>query len=415
MRPPATLQTTRPPPAGTLDRRPSPLGGTRHPAATPDREEIQRRERVLRVDRTLAAALISFSLLFLGVLGAFRLGAFDPSRRLTVIPWELTLILLAFLSTAGMASIAARRFPPREGLAFGPDTGFRIEGRRDPARLFEFSIVSGGVTLGLGLGIAALLTYLHGTAPLGPSSTLLLTTLAIISNLAPLGWFEHRRMRHVRQVEERFPSFLRDFAEAYRSHQSMALAIRSVADNEYGELTRDVKRMAQQVSWGIPFPVALRRFGREVGTPLIERSASLIEKALEAGGDVSAILNVAARDAREIKTIERERRVTMGIYVLVVYVAFAVFLAVVAVLQGLFVPAMLAATQGATAAGGFGGLRTSPVSELDFRFIYYCAGFVQALGSGFVAGVLSEGTFAAGVKHASILIGLTLLVLGILL
>lgn len=390
-----------------------------HKGAGPLRE----REARERVDRTFWAGLVSLGVLVLVAVAGLELGVLESGRRVTLIPWELTLVILSFLVTAAMSVLAVRRYPRRESQVDEENDGglgrALVRGRRDPRALVEFWIVATGVSLGAAFAIASFTAYMGYLTALGsrellPGSPLLFASLSLLADFAPIGILEHRRVRHVRDLEERFPEFLRDLTEAHRASMTMARAVRVVSRGDYGALTPYARRMAQQVSWGLPFPVALRLFAERVGTPLIQRTVSLIVKATEAGGDIANVLDASARDAREIKAAERERRVTMGTYVIVVYISFGVFLSVVAVLQALFVPAMLRATQDPSVAG-VPGLAVSTVHELDFKFIYFCAGFVQALGSGIVAGVLSEGTFAAGLKHASILVTLALVVLGLLL
>lgn len=87
----------------------------------------------------------------------------------------------------------------------------------------------------------------------------------------------------------------------------------------------------------------------------------------------------AATDAREIKTLENERRTTMGFYTVVVYIAFLVFLAVASVLYGQFIPEVLATageTAGGELAGGqggaaVGGLSVSSLALADDRLLMF--------------------------------------------
>jgi flagellar protein FlaJ len=195
----------------------------------------------------------------------------------------------------------------------------------------------------------------------------------------------------------------------------MAQAIRVAGRGDYGRLNPEIRRMANQVSWGTGFPEAMRMFSERVGTPIITRAVALIIKATRAGGNAKDVLSAAARDAREIKALQQERRLSMTLYVIVVYVAFGVFLGVVAALQGLLVPALLRSTTG-VGGGQIGSVVIAQgLTIADFRLIYFGVGIVQAVGSGIVAGVMSEGSYGAGLKHATILVAIAVLVLGVLL
>ena len=90
------------------------------------------------------------------------------------------------------------------------------------------------------------------------------------------------------------------------------------------------------------------RFGRDLGTPLADRSVDLIAKASKAGGDISEVLRAAAKDTFEVVNLSQERSNNMLIYVIIVLVSFAVFLFVIAILVSTFLTTM--ATAGASAA-----------------------------------------------------------------
>lgn len=242
----------------------------------------------------------------------------------------------------------------------------------------------------------------------------LLASIAVFVTCAPVGYFSYAREKHVNQLEERFPDFLRDLNESYGAGLTMAQAIRVSARGDYGMLNPEIRRMANQVSWGTPFNDALRMFAERVETPIVTRAVALINKATRAGGNAKDVLAAAARDAREIKALQQERKLSMTLYVIVIYVSFSVFLGVVAALQGLLVPALLTSTQ--AAGGSVGGLSVATnVSFMDFRLIYFGVGLVQALGSGIVAGVMAEGSLASGLKHGMIMLAMSVLVLGVLL
>ena len=104
----------------------------------------------------------------------------------------------------------------------------------------------------------------------------------------------------------------------------------------------------------------------------------------------------------------------MTLYVIVVYVAFGVFLAVTAALQNLLIPSVLGSTQSIGSNLGSGFAVSHSMTLTDFRYVYFGVGLVQAIGSGMVAGVMSEGNLQAGLKHASILVLLAILGLAFL-
>lgn len=101
-------------------------------------------------------------------------------------------------------------------------------------------------------------------------------------------------------------------------------------------------------------------------------------------------------------------------YVVVVYLSFAVFLVIAIALRTVFVPVIPSTEQLGTAAGSgagtFGaGISISPISEAQkahHSLILFHAAIVQAVCSGFVAGQMGEGDVKQGAKHVAIMLAI---------
>lgn len=351
------------------------------------------------------------------VLGAIvilvRTGIIGNPDRSGRTPWDLSIVLLGTAAALLMAALVARRAPYLHERSRGPGFDHQI------ARVELVSLLV-TIPVALLLSGAALLAWAGmmrsvpwaGSDPMAPP---ILAALAVLAATGPYAYFSYARGRQVLAMEARFPDLLRDLNESYAAGMTMAQAIRVASRGDYGKLNGEIRRMANQVSWGASFTDAMQHFADRVGTPLVGRAVALIIKATRAGGNVKDVLAAAARDAREIKAIEADRRLNMTLYVIVIYVAFAVFLGVTAALQGLLIPSVLHATLGVAGAPVSGLSFGQNLGLVDFQFIYFGVGIVQALGSGLVAGVMGEGNLEAGLRHSAILVAVTILVLGVLL
>ncbi len=229
-----------------------------------------------------------------------------------------------------------------------------------------------------------------------------LVLIIILLSIVPPGFLSYIRNRKIKRIEEEFPDFLRDIAESNSSGMTLTQAVQTAAQGSYGPLTSEVKKMSDQISWGISFNEALKRFSNRIKTPLIKRSISLITEAERAGGDVTEILNAAAKDAREVKTLEKDRKADMAMYVVIIYVSFFVFLAVILILYNSFIPVMARASQ-ATSGGATGGLISGDFDPDLYRRLFFHASTIQAFVSGLVAGKMGEGRLDAGLKHSFVL------------
>ena len=235
---------------------------------------------------------------------------------------------------------------------------------------------------------------------------------AILTMIGPFGFYEYTRYKKINSMEERFPEFLRDLAESRKAGMTMAKAVEMAAKGDYGHLTPEIKKMAVQISWGLPFSEALKRFGERIKTPLIQRTTAMVVKASESGGKIADVIEAAAKNVREIKILQSERKTEMKMYLMIIYIAFFVFLAVIIALSGMFLPKLLQASQQAAGIAGMGGARAG-IEE--YKFIYICTALSQAIGNGIVAGSLAEGKAIAGLRHATIMILITYLVFKLIL
>jgi flagellar protein FlaJ len=227
---------------------------------------------------------------------------------------------------------------------------------------------------------------------------------AVLAGTGIYGFYEYFRLRRIYKIDSIFPNFVRDLAESRRAGMTFTKAILFASKGNYGILTPEIQKISQQVSWGSGVTDALIGFSQRVKTKSIQRTISLIIEASKSGGNVADVLDVAAKDAREIKMLETERKTNMASYVIVIYVGMFVFLAIVGILCVKFIPAMTGsgmAGLGSAMGSGGGG---SSVNPKDITAIFYFASLVQGFGSGFVAGVFEDGNFTSGVKHVFIMV-----------
>lgn len=226
----------------------------------------------------------------------------------------------------------------------------------------------------------------------------------------PYGFYKSAQMKKIRDIEVRLPEFLRDVAEAGRFGMTLAQAIKVSSRGRYGKLTPEIHRMAAQIDWGVPASEAMRLFSERVNTPLVKRMTSIIIKANDAGGSVSDVLTMVAHDARESMLNQAERKLAMSTYTVVIYVAFAVFIATIFILNSTFLPKMTEAGQmvaeGAEKAGvDTSGLATIKVDTIPtIQTIFILSVLIHAFGDGILAGVLADGQIPTGLKHSFIML-----------
>lgn len=239
------------------------------------------------------------------------------------------------------------------------------------------------------------------------------TALAVVAVFV-LGTFAvayelHRR--RIDAIEAAIPDLLERLAGVNRAGMPIVSAIDHVRGPELGALADDVDRIWADLQWGADLQTALERFGSRVRTRVTSRMVTLLTESMNASGNLSDVLRIAARQAAADRRLKRERKGTMTEYMVVVYVSFLVFLFIVAILS-----TVLLASLPTEPIGGIDGVGGSPagltgVGQVDveaFERLLFHATLVQGLLSGLIAGQLSTGDVRAGAKHATVLVAIAI-------
>lgn len=228
----------------------------------------------------------------------------------------------------------------------------------------------------------------------------------ILTIIGPYSFYEYARYRKINKIEKHLPDFLRDLAENGKSGMPLHMAIRTASRGKYGELTKEIKKMSAQISWGASTEEALKKFAKRVNTPLVERCVALIIEASNSGGSVADVLTIASNDIKELQLLKEKRKIEMSTYKSIIYISFFVFLTVVLVLTTVLMPKMADANRGISEQNITSDvpINSSRTDLSELQFIFLCAAIVQALGDGLAAGVICDGKFVTGMRHSFIML-----------
>jgi flagellar protein FlaJ len=277
--------------------------------------------------------------------------------------------------------------------------------RRDYARII----------LIVGIVVAVVLLFVGFLDAIGGLNTGLewidFLAFGLMAMSGPYGFYMTSRHKKIKEIESRLPDFLRDVAEAGRFGMTLAEAIKVSSRGRYGKLTPEIKRMAAQIDWGVPAADAIRLFAERVNTPLVNRMMSIIIKANDAGGSVADVLTMVAHDARETMLSENERKIAMSTYMVVIYIAFMVFIATIFILNSTFLPKMAEAGQQVAEGAEAAGITNMPATiQTDIipqvQLIFVIAVVFHAFGDGILAGVLQDGRITNGLRHSFIMLAI---------
>jgi len=239
-------------------------------------------------------------------------------------------------------------------------------------------------------------------------------SIALLLVLIPYAVFYGIWAKKVLGIQELIPDFLERMAGINQSGLTIAQGIAIMVNTNLGLISYEIRKIKKDMDWGANFTEALVRFEERVSTPSIARTVTLITKASEMSGQIGEVLSIAAADAKMTEMLKKERHAEMFIYTVIVYLAFFVFLFVVAVLIMQFLPVLAnITTQGISATGILSGI--GAISIATFGRLLYHACLIQAFFSGLIAGQMGESSLAAGVKHACVLLLISLVVFNFIL
>jgi len=220
-----------------------------------------------------------------------------------------------------------------------------------------------------------------------------------------------------KELDEMFLEFSRNLVESVKSGTPISKSIINLRNKNYGRLSSYIKKLANQISIGIPVKQALETFAYDTKSKVILRAIMLIKEAEHAGGNIESILESTAQSISEIENLKKERRAAISSLVVQGYIIFLIFIIIMLVMEFQIVPMTSGIADVSTSTdsslgtvGGFGTFQFTSLTaeELSRPFLFLL--ITQGLFTGLVIGKLSDGNLKSGVKHSFFLIILAILI-----
>lgn len=241
---------------------------------------------------------------------------------------------------------------------------------------------------------------------------------------------ENKRQK---ELESRFPEFVRNLTGAIKSGIPASNAVIHIAETDYGSLTPYIKKLANQLEWGIPFHKSFVNFGKETDNKIIKRAIATVIQAEQAGGNLEDVLISITNSLVEIKKIKEERKANIQSQIIQSYIIFFVFLGVMVVIQNVLIPYISDFGLGSSTIGPLGGGEgTSLAQKVAFDFsspqalsssimaylislqgVFLSMSLIQGFFAGIVLGKLSEGDLTSGVRHSLVFMTMSFMIMTI--
>ncbi len=201
------------------------------------------------------------------------------------------------------------------------------------------------------------------------------------------------------QKEEMFLEFARNLVESVKTGTPISKSIVNMKNKPFGVLSQHVKKLANQISMGIPLSHALQVFSEDIENKSISRVLILIGQAEKAGGDIGEILESVAGAVSMSDKLKKERKAVISTLVVQGYIIFFVFMIIILVMQFKILPLISGiADVGTLGTGDLEVREGTDIKNISSSFLYLL--LIQGFFSGITIGKLSEGSIKSGIKHS---------------
>ena len=217
-------------------------------------------------------------------------------------------------------------------------------------------------------------------------------TIALFIATAPAAVVNSRLSAKKQSTEQGINSFLRDLTEVRKTGLSPEKCIESLSKRDYGEFSKELRKISSEISWGVPVKKVIMDFVRRTRSWMTQIIMFLLVETIDVGGGTIAMIETLARFNNLTQDVEKEKKMSVRPYVMMPY--FAAILLVATTIM------MLSFTTGTLGVSGEGTKKD--LGSMQMIFITSCIFHSYLIG--IVAGKISEESVAAGFKHASILV-----------
>jgi flagellar protein FlaJ len=263
--------------------------------------------------------------------------------------------------------------------------------------------------------------------------------LSVFIIITPQLIFSYTGFREMKEIELRFPHFLRDLVETTRAGMPLHKAIIFASHTDYGPLSSEVNKMANQLSWNVNILKVLNQSKKRLEkSKTLARIIRIIIETYKSGGAIDETLNSLSNTLMTIQETERDRKSMLNQYVIAMYVISVVFIGIIVGINWLMVPVFESLIMPSSSESSVIGIISNPCTiclgrsdggclpcSIYFNICslfgvkntgiscYYLALFfsitvMQSIMGGLVAGQIGEDSIKAGFKHSVILLGITI-------
>ncbi|MEM3700795.1 MAG: type II secretion system F family protein [Candidatus Bathyarchaeia archaeon] len=209
---------------------------------------------------------------------------------------------------------------------------------------------------------------------------------------APAAVVNSRLSKKKASIEQGINSFLRDLTEVRKTGLSPEKCIESLSNRDYGEFSKELRKISSEISWGVPVRKVIMDFVKRMRSWMAQIVMFLLVETIDVGGGTIAMIESLARFNNLTQEVEKEKKMAVRPYILMPYFAAILLVATTTMMIG-----FTSGTLGVAETG-----QKKDLTPLIMTFTTSCIFHSYLIG--IVAGKISEESVAAGFKHAAVLV-----------
>jgi flagellar protein FlaJ len=218
--------------------------------------------------------------------------------------------------------------------------------------------------------------------------------IALFIATAPAAIVHSRLSQKRNSIEQGINSFLRDLTEVRKTGLSPEKCIESLSKRDYGEFTKELRKISSELSWGVPVRKVIMDFVKRVRSWMTQIVMYLLVETIDVGGGTIAMIESLARFNNLTQEVEKEKKMAVRPYILMPYFSAILLVATTTMMLGF--------TQGTINVAEIN--KTDEASLNQMRILFTTSAIFHSYLIGLVGGKISEESIAAGFKHAAILV-----------
>ncbi len=217
--------------------------------------------------------------------------------------------------------------------------------------------------------------------------------IALVISAAPAAVVHRRIYSKKSSLEKGVAVFLRDLTEVRKSGLAPEKCIENLSERDYGAFSKELKKITDELSWGIPLRKVFMDFVGRTKSWLTQIVMFLLVEAVDVGGGTIAMIESLTRFNTMTQEVEKEKKMAVRPYIMVPY-----FAAVLLVATTLMTLIFTSQTLGVADTG-------SATMNIEFMtMIFSVSVIIHCYLIGLVAGKISEEALSAGFKHSAMLV-----------